>query len=635
MNRSELSTHRSTFAPPASRIRLRVPRWKTARGVFDLRRVASTIAFFGRDLHKHLGLLIPAALATLAATLLSLAAPWPVQVVLDHVILGRPAGGIKGDALAWLGDPRNVLLAACAAVVLIAAARGLFEYVSQILQADAAHRIGNKLRHRVFKHLQQLSLRFHEKSRTGDLLLRLTGDITLVRDMLVASLFDLMAALLMLAGLLAMMFRLAPALATVALATVPAVVAASWLTSIRLRSAVRKKREKEGDLISAAAEVLGAISHVQAFTREEAEKDRVSRLERSSLRAELKTVRLESKLARTVEIVTALGTCGILYLGVGDVLAGRLTPGTLIVFIAYYTSLVKPIRQLAKTAGRMAKASSCADRVREVLDEIPEIQDAPDAVAAPPLAGHVRFDAVCFDYEPGRPVLRDIHLDVPAGQCVALVGPTGAGKSTLIKLLLRFYDPTAGNVRIDGRDIRGFTLESLRRQISVVQQHTVLFGTTLSDNIAMGRQGATRDDVEAAARELGIDDWIRSLPDGYATMVGERGVTLSGGQRQLVALARAILRGGRILIFDEPTTGLDGRTESQIRHALQRAMRGRTTLIISHGLRPLTDVDRVVVLAEGRIVQDGSHHELRGEQGVYRDLFEVPAELDVLRGAPA
>lgn len=635
MNRSDPSTQQPAIAPPSRRIRLRLPRLKTARGVFDARRVASTIAFFARDLHKHLGLLIPAGLAMLAATLLSLAAPWPVQVVLDHVILGRPARGVMSDVLARLGDPRNVLLAACAAVVLIAAARGLFEYASQILQADAAHRIGNKLRHRVFKHLQQLSLRFHERSRTGDLLLRLTGDITLVRDLLVASLFDLMAALLLLSGLLAMMFRLSPALAAVALATLPAVVAASWLTSVRLRAAVRKKREKEGDLISAAAEVLGAISHVQAFTREDAEKDRVSRLERSSLRAELKTVRLESKLARTVEIVTALGTCGILYLGVGDVLAGKLSPGTLIVFISYYTSLVKPIRQLAKTAGRMAKASSCADRVREVLDEVPEIQDAPDAVVAPPLAGHIRFERLRFDYEPGRPVLRDIHLDIPSGQRVALVGPTGAGKSTLMKLLLRFYDPTAGCVRVDGRDIREFRLESLRRQISVVQQHTVLFGTTLGDNIAMGRLGATRADVEAAARELGIEEWIASLPNGYDTIVGERGATLSGGQRQLVALARAILRGGRILIFDEPTTGLDGRTEQQIRRALQRAMRNRTTLIISHGLRPLADVDRVIVLTEGRIVQDGSHDDLRGEVGVYRELFELPSEPDLVRGAPA
>ncbi|MBK8268797.1 MAG: ABC transporter ATP-binding protein [Planctomycetes bacterium] len=521
----------------------------------------------------------------------------------------------------WLGAPQNVLLGACAAVVLIAVLQGTFEYVSELLQAGTAHKITNTLRRQLFKHMQMLSLRFHERNRTGDLLLRLTGDITMLRELLIESLFDLIAAGITVVALLAFMFAMAPKLALISLATIPLVVLVTLLLTVKLRTAVKKAREKEGDLISIAGEVLGAIALVQAFTREEEEKERFSRLSRSTLRAGLKTVKLRSRLTRTVHIVTAIGTCGILYYGVEEVRSGRMTPGTLIVFISYFNSLLKPIRMAARTAGRMAKASSCADRVREVLQTMPEISDAPDAVEAPRFEGRIAFDNVEFAYNKQANTLHQIKLDILRGQRVALVGPTGAGKSTLVKLLLRFYDPSAGSVRFDDHDIREFTVESLRRQISVVQQETVLFGTTIGENIAMGRVGAAFDDVRAAAASLGIDDWIQSLPQGYDTKVGERGFTLSGGQRQLISLARAALRDGRILIFDEPTTGLDARTEARVRTALERAMKDRTTILISHGLRPLAAVDRVVVVQGGRIEQLGSPEELMRAQGLYRDLF--------------
>ena len=607
-------------------------RIRTARGVLDLRQFAGTLLYFGGMLGRHGGVLCLASLATIGAIATTLAAPWPIQVVLDQVILGRPPAPWLAQFMSRLQSPQQVLFAACAAVILFAVLQGVFEYVSGLLQATTAHRIANSLRRRLFKHLQLLSLRFHERNRTGDLLLRLTGDITMVRELLVESLFDLAAAWLTIIGLLLTMGRIAPRLMLIALATIPAVVLVSMLLSVKLRSAVRKAREKEGDLISIAGEVLAAVALVQAFTREEEEKDRFSRLGRSSLRAGLKSVKLQFRLARTVQIITALGTCGILYLGVNDVLAERMSPGTLIVFMSYFNSLLKPVRQMARTAGRMAKASSCADRVREVLETQPEIADRPDAVAAPAFAGRITFDHVGFEYTNERRSLDDICLEIHPGQRVALVGPTGAGKSTLIKLLLRFYDPVEGVVRIDGRDIREFTLESLRREISFVQQETILFGTTIYENIAMGRVGATREDAKAAALAIDIDQWIRSLPRGYDTVVGERGTTLSGGQRQLIALARAVLRDGRILIFDEPTTGLDRRTESRVRLALQTAMRGRTTIVISHGRRPLAGVDRVVVLESGRVAQSGDPEELIRTQGLYRDLFadmetDLPLEV--------
>lgn len=612
---------------------MRAWRIKTARGALDLRQFAGTLAYFSGMLRAHATVLSIAFVATIAATLMALAAPWPVKVVLDQVILGHPAKGWLLRALNVFGGQENLLVLCAAAVVVIAVLQGVFEYTSEILQAQTAHRISNTLRRRLFKHLQTLSLGFHERNRTGDLLLRLTGDITMVRELLVESMFDLAAAALTVIGLLIVMAQMAPTLTLLSLMTLPAVALLSMVMSIRLRSVVRKAREKEGDLISIAGEVLSAMALVQAFTREEEEKERFSRLGRSALRAGLKSVRIQSRLNRSVQFVTAIGTCAILYLGVQEVTAGRMTPGMLIVFMAYFNNLLKPIRQVARIAAKIAKASSCADRVRSVLDTEPEIRDRPNAVAAPAFSGRVTFDNLAFEYAKGRQTLRDISLDILPGQRVALVGPTGAGKSTLVKLLLRFYDPTSGAVRIDGRDIRDFTLESLRGQISVVQQETVLFGTTIEENIAMGRAGATLDDVRAAAAALDLDDWLTSLPKGYKTPVGERGITLSGGQRQLIALARAILRGGRILIFDEPTTGLDGQTEMRIRASLRRAMRDRTTILISHGARPLADVDRIVVLSGGCIVQSGQAQDLAQSAGVYRELFGIGNELPRIEGA--
>ncbi|MFO0974153.1 MAG: ABC transporter ATP-binding protein [Phycisphaerae bacterium] len=627
---------------------------KTARGTLDLRQFAGTIWYFTGLLRPHGWVLSAALAATLVNILLSIAAPWPVQVVLDHVLLGKKPkpwmqavvrkiehAGRRGEANPAAPSPpaeyrkltvvpldggRVALLwAACGSVVLIAVFSGLSDYGATLLEANTAQKIGNALRRRLFKHMQTLSLRFHERNRTGDLLLRLTGDISMVRDMLVESMFDLASAALLTVGLLAVMLRLSPLLTAVALAALPIVAGVSMVISIQLRSAVRKAREKEGDLISVAGEVLASIALVQAFTREEAEKERFSRLGRSSLRAGLRMVKLESRLARTVQIVTAVGTCGILYFGVHEVAGGRLTPGTLVVFMSYFNNLLKPVRSASKTAAKMAKASGCAERIRAVLATQPEVRDRPGAIEAPPIAGRVTFDDVSFAYGSTGWTVSDIRLEIPAGQRVALVGPTGAGKSTLIKLLLRFYDVGRGAVRIDGLDVRGLTLESLRRQVSVVPQETVLFGTTVGENIAMGRDGATLADAQAAARLLELDEWIRSLPEGYDTRVGERGVALSGGQRQLIALARALLRNGRILIFDEPTTGLDNATEQRVRVALRRAMAERTTLIISHRPRPLADVDRVVVVQAGRIVQDGPAESLLAESGLFRELF-LPTE---------
>lgn len=612
---------------------MRAWRIGTARGALDLRQFAETISYFSGMLRAHAIVLSFAGAATIAATLMALAAPWPVKVVLDQVILGHPAKGWLAKSLSWLGWQDHLLILCAGAVIVIAVLQGLFEYVGELLQANTAHRISNTLRRRLFKHLQTLSLRFHERNRTGDLLLRLTGDITMVRELLVESMFDLAAAALTVIGLLIVMARMAPTLTLVSLMTIPAVAALSMVMSIRLRSVVRKAREKEGDLISIAGEVLSAMALVQAFTREEAEKERFSRLGRSALRAGLKSVRIQSRLNRSVQFITALGTCAILYLGVQEVTAGRMTPGALIVFMAYFNNLLKPIRQVARIAAKIAKASSCADRVRSVLDTEPEIRDRADATLAPAFSGRITYDNVAFEYVKGSRTLDDIQLDILPGQRVALVGPTGAGKSTLVKLLMRFYEPTNGAVQIDGRDIREFTLESLRGQISVVQQETILFGTTIEENIAMGRTGATLDDVRAAAAALDLDDWLSSLPKGYQTPVGERGITLSGGQRQLIALARAILRGGKILIFDEPTTGLDGQTELRIRAALRRAMQKRTTILISHGLRPLADVDRIVVLSQGRIVQSGQSEDLLQSDGVYRDLFGVSEDLPRIEGA--
>jgi len=393
--------------------------------------------------------------------------------------------------------------------------------------------------------------------------------------------------------------------------------------SKRIRRATESQREKESHVASIAHEVLGAMSVVQAFNREKIEQKRFARQNRSSIRAGVKTTRLEAKLFRIVSLASAASLCAVLFIGVRSVLAGTMTPGDLLVFVAYLRSVNRPLRQFSKLAAQTAKATTCGLRIAEILRIPAAIQDLPEATVAGRFRGEIEFAGVDFVYRDGTQALKDFSLVIPAGRRVAIVGRSGAGKSTMMKLLLRFYDPTRGQVRIDGMDLRRITVASLRDQIAVVQQETVLFGLTVTENIALGCERIDPSTVRQAAKAVGAHAFIKSLPEGYDTVLSERGTTLSGGQRQRIALARALLRDPSILILDEPVTGMDAESAGLAERTWMLDRGGLTTLVICHQLGSMDRFDQIVVLDGGRVAGAGTHAELLARCEAYAALYRA------------
>jgi len=362
---------------------------------------------------------------------------------------------------------------------------------------------------------------------------------------------------------------------------------------------------------------------VQAFARERYEAEQFDAVTQETVRESIRVARLEAAATRSSEIITALGTAAAVLFGAFQVLKGRMLPGDLVLVVGYLTNMYKPIRQLAKLSTDFSKAMASAERVSEILDIEPEIQDRPDAIPATGLKGEIVFRDVSFDYGDGKDVLRNVSFSVSPGQTLALVGVSGAGKSTIVSLILRLYEPQRGAILIDGRDLRQYKRASLRRHIGIVLQQSLLFGATIRENIAYGKPQANLEQIEAAARAANADEFIRALEDGYDTVIGERGATLSGGQRQRIAIARALIRDAPVLILDEPMTGLDGESEGKVREALDRLMAGKTCIVITHDLQSVSEADQVLVLEGGRIVDRGTHAELAARSGRYRQLYEA------------
>ena len=433
---------------------------------------------------------------------------------------------------------------------------------------------------------------------------RLTGDINLMRDLMVNTFIHLSDSLLLIVGMIGIMLWMDWQLTLVALAVIPALMLTTGKFSRELKGATRKQRRREGKIADILAETISTAKVIQAFGRESHEEKRFSRESGSTLKAGIVATRLEYRLNLVVQTIIGAGTALVFWFGVQRVQSGVLTPGDLLVFGAYLTTLYKPIRKLASFSGRIAKAAACGERVVDTLEIEPDIQDAPDAMHAPRFRGEIALDKVAFGYRDGEPVLRELSLRIVPGEKVALVGESGSGKSTVVNLLLRFYDPSAGSVRIDGEDVRRFTLTSLRRQIAVVLQESVLFNTTIRDNIAYGRLDASQEDIEAAAQAANIDGFIESLPDGYDTIVGERGALLSGGQRQRIAIARAIIQDARIIVLDEPMTGLDAKSEAKVEEAMRRLVATKTCILITHDLRAAGAADRILRIRRRRITTE-------------------------------
>ncbi len=558
---------------------------------------------------------------------LRLLEPWPLKFIFDRVITTAPSGGLSGISIIDNMDPMTLLTFSAFAVVTIAGLRAIAAYSNTVGFALIGNRVLTKVRNDLFRHLQFVSLSFHNRSRSGDLIIRVIDDVGILKEVTVTAILPLLANFLILAGMVAVMFWLNWELALLAMMIFPLF----WLSTIRIsrniQHVARKQRKREGAMAATAAESFGAIKVVQALSLDANFTQVFSDQSNKDLKVGVKAKRLQASLERTVDILIAFATAMVLWYGATLVLDNIFTPGDLLVFLFYLKSAFRPIRDTAKYTGRLAKATAACERVVDLLEIEPEVRDLPDAVPAPALRGGIRFEGVSFAYEPGQPVLEDISFEVHPGQYIALVGPSGAGKSTLISLILRLYDPMQGRIMIDGRDIRKYTVASLRQQISVVLQDNILFAASIRDNIAYGAPDATPGEIEAAARLANAHEFIGALPQGYDTILGERGVTLSSGQRQRIAIARAAIRKAPILILDEPTSSLDRENQRAVIQALERLAHGSTTFLLTHDMEFASSADLILYLENGRVIECGTHEELMKASGRYSTLYRLQSAL--------
>ncbi|MCB0994383.1 MAG: ABC transporter ATP-binding protein [Acidimicrobiales bacterium] len=554
--------------------------------------------------------LVVGALLTVLEVGVSLAQPWPMKAVVDGVLQPGPEGPPSHAEL-------RLAIAVGALVVLVLLGAFLNYWASRLLSAAGLH-IANDLRVSVLGRLQRLSLGYHSKQRVGDLVARVTSDVGYTQDMIVQVLATFLPNLLLLVGMFVVMVLLDPWFTLLALLATPPLAFATHRSRRQLQLAARRVRKADGALASSATENLAAIHLVQAFTLENDRLQRFSGLSDDALDAGLDSVRVQARFSPLVDLASAVSTAIVLWFGAKRVLDGHLSLGVLLVFVSYLGSLYKPIKSLSKLSNVISKGAAASERISEIMATPPEIQDVPGARHRP-LLGAVELRDVSFSY--GRePVLDELSLRVEPGQTVALVGPTGAGKSTVAALVPRLLDVDSGAVLVDGRDVREHQLTSLRRQIAMVLQDTVLFEGTLRENLVCARPGVRDTDVERAARLALVDEFASRLPDGLDTRIGERGANLSGGQRQRVAIARAILRDAPIIILDEPTSALDAKSEELLVQALDNLPAGRTRLVIAHRLSTVRDADCIFVLDRGRLVESGPHDELVVRGGLYSRL---------------
>lgn len=566
----------------------------------------------------------------LASTALTLAAPWPLKLLFDYVLLAKPLPPEFNylSPFVQAGDSTSLLWLAMTVVVL-AILSAASTYGQMLITSRIGLDIVHRLRSALFDQLQRMSLSFHSRTRSGELLSKLVGDTNTLRDVYSEYLVSTVTHALTIVGICAVMYMIDAQLALLVLLTFPLLFYALLAVMRTVRASSRRQRHQEGALVSRLSEVLSAVPLVQAFGREAFESERFASSSAKSKQESIRTARAEAAAARLVEVARALGTALMIVLGGAQVLRGRISPGDFLVFSTYIVNLYKPVRVLARVSSRLFKASASADRVREILDAVPEMKDAPNAVVAPVLKGAIAFHDVSFGFERGADVLDRVSFTIPAGTSAALVGTSGAGKSTIAKLLVRFYDPAAGAITFDGNDLRRYTQASVRQQIGLVPQESLLFGSSVAENIGYGKSGATQLEIEQAARLALAHDFIVALPDGYNTALGENGANLSGGQRQRICLARALIRDPSILILDEPTSAVDFESEAQIRTQLGQLRHGKTTLIIAHQLQSVRGADQILVLKGGRIVEVGTHAQLVRLRGHYCDLFQIDSSSEL------
>jgi len=560
----------------------------------------------------------------IATGVLEVLKPWPLKIVIDNVLRGIPMN------VHWIpATTRPVLLiAACVGLVVLYLMHGILTVLDNYGALSIGSRMVNDLRGQIFQHLQKQSLAFHRRRESGDLMVRIGPDSTAIQTIAVNGIFPVLGSIVMLAGMFIVMIRLDPILTIVAMAVVPSLYLAISFTSRRMSRAANAARVKESRVYTIAQQTLSAIQVVQAFGQEHESYRAFADSSGESMGETLRVYFFQNVFAVAVSLMVAVGTASTIYLGARQVMNGVLSLGDLVVFTAYLTALYVPINTMCQSYALVETANAGFRRCLELLAIEPEIADRPDARNLGAATGAIEFDHVNFAYEIGRPVLTDISFQIAPGQRVAIVGPSGSGKTTLAALLARFYEPQSGAIRVDGADVHGLTLESLRRNVAMVLQPTLILGDTVRANIAIGRSGASQRQIETAARLARLEPVLTTLPRGIDEAVGAGGHSLSEGEAQRVTIARALLKDAPILIMDEPTSALDAETEALVMDAVEEAMRGRTTMVIAHRLSTIRYADLILVLRGGRVIEQGNFDELTARGGFFSHLYEMQTRGD-------
>lgn len=555
---------------------------------------------------------------------MDLISPWPLKIIFDYILLDSPLPATL-NFLEQItgGDLLRLLFVVAATIAGIAVLQSSFAYLENYMTTRAGYELVNTLRSELFLHFQRLSLTFHQEAKRGELVFNVADDAQTLRDAFADSALSLITQVLTVIGMFLIMFYVNWRLSLIPLVTFPLLFIVYLYLQKRLKEAVRTLRKKEGQIAAQLTENLSIMPVIQAFGREQQEATRFDTANNQNLESGIQIARLGAALNRTISLISELGLAAVVFVGAWLALRGAMTPGDVLIFVSYVRMLYKPLRQMVKMSTKLNSAWVAGHRIAAVLDLEPAIQDKPNAIPAHNLCGDLTFEQVAFHYKAGQPVLRDVSFHVKPGQRVALVGPSGAGKSTITSLLLRLYDPCQGAIRIDGVDLRDYQRSSLRQQIGLVLQDSLLFGATIRENICYGKPDATPAEIEAAAQQAHIHDFIVTLPKGYETQLGEMGSNLSGGQRQRIAIARALVKDPAILLLDEPTSALDAESKALVDVTINRLQRGKTVVVIAHHLASIQHFDQIIVMDQGRVAEQGAHAELLAQRGVYAELYRL------------
>jgi len=576
--------------------------------------------------------------AMLVQTAMSVAGPWPLKIILDNVVGSHKLAPWIDALLRPMlsgGSKMQIAIAAALAAVIIAVVGAIASYVANYYTTSVGQWVANDLRVRTYHHLQQLSLSYYDNHQTGTLLSTITSDVQTIQGFASSSTLGMVVDLFTIVAMLIIMLRLNWDFTLIAVAVTPFMLLLVSRFKKVVKKATHEVRKEQSRIIAVVDQGLQSMRVVKAFGRQDLAEQELAEVSQATVEASLKARRVKALLSPIVAITVSLCTAVVLWRGSALIIAGVMTAGALTVFLAYLNKFFKPVQDLATMTNAIAQAAVGVERIQGILDADTIIPERPDAREPQTLLGEIEFDHVAFAYTSDTPVLTDVSFKIKAGQMIGVVGPTGCGKSTVVSLIPRFYDPTAGAVKIDGADIREYRFHALRDQIGYVLQEPDLFEGSVYDNIAYGRKGVTREQVLKAAKLANADEFIAKMPHGYETIVGERGETLSGGQRQRIGIARAIIRNNPILILDEPTAALDTESESLVMEALERLMKGRTVITIAHRLSTIRDADKIIVLKGGVVAEEGSHDELIARDGIYAELYRIQFSANPLAPAAA